>query len=91
RYQIAWQNPVTSETVQIRISHTRDYLARGQDHIEIESLKPKRAALPMTATGYRSHFLPALELINAGGPVSFVTSWLEREAANKSWRQAATA
>lgn len=90
RYLIAWLNPVTNQPVQIRIKHTRDYLAAGQDHIEIESIKPKRAALPVTETGYRSHFLPALELINAGGAVTFVTAWIDREARNKKWIAAET-
>lgn len=91
RYEIAWHNPVTTETVKIRITHTRDYLARGQDHIEIEARNPQRAALPITETGYRSHFMPALELVNAGGPVSFVTAWIERETKSKAWLAAATA
>lgn len=91
RYEIDWQNPATGETVKIRITHSRDYLSKGSDHIEIESVRPKRAALPMTETGYRSHFMPALELINAGGPVTFVRAWLDRDAASKGLqKQAAT-
>ncbi len=88
RYDIAWRNPVTNESIRIRITHARDYLASGSDHIEVESIKPKRAPLPITETGYRSHFMPALDLINAGGPVTFVASWLEREAVSKAWTKA---
>jgi hypothetical protein len=51
---------------------------------------PKKAALPITETGYRSQFLPALELINAGGPVTFVTAWLDREAKSKDWQKRET-
>ena len=90
RYQFTWRNPVTSEPIQIGVTHQRDYLPGGQDHLTIESLKPKAAALPITATGYRSHFMQAVELINAGGPVTFVTSWIEREAQDKKWLAAAT-
>jgi len=68
RYEINWQNPLTHETVRIRITHAREYLSSGSDHIEVESVRPKRAPLPITETGYRSHFMPALDLINAGGP-----------------------
>ena len=46
--------------------------------------------MPITETGYRSHFLPALELINAGGPVTFVTAWLDREAKSKDWQKRQT-
>jgi len=88
---IAWRNPVTSETIKIRITHTHNYLVRGQDHIETESIKPKRAPLPITETGYRSHFMPSIDLINAGGPVTFVTAWIEREAKSKKWLAEATA
>ena len=34
--------------------------------------------------------MQAVDLINAGGPVTFVTSWIEREAKNKKWLAAAT-
>lgn len=89
RYEIEWLNPVSNECVRIRITHAREYLSSGSDHLEIESLSPKRAPLPITETGYRSHFMPALELINAGGPVTFVTAWIEQEAKGKAWTKAA--
>lgn len=91
RYEIAWTNPLTSETITIRITHSRDYLSSGSDHLEVESIRPKKAPLPITETGYRSHFLPALELMNAGGPVTFVTAWIEQEAKGRAWSKSATA
>ena len=87
RYEIDWQNAVSAETVRIRITHARDYLVQGTDHVEVESIKPRKAPLPITSTGYLSHFIPALELANAGGPVTFVTAWIEREAAGKAWQK----
>lgn len=89
-YEITWINPLTSQSVKIRITHSRDYLASGTDHIEIESIAPKKAPLPMTETGYRSHFVPPLDLMNAGGPVTFVTAWLDQEAKGKAWTKATT-
>jgi hypothetical protein len=95
RYQIEWLNPLTNERITIRITHARDYLSQGTDHIEVESTRPARAALPITETGYRSHFIKPLELINAGGPVTFVTAWLvveaQRTANRKAWTKAAKA
>ena len=89
RYEIEWMNPVTNETVRIRITHAREYLSSGSDHLEIESIKPKRAPLPITETGYRSHFILALDLINSGGPVTFVTAWINQEAKGKAWTKSA--
>lgn len=89
RYEIDWLNPISSERVRIRITHAREYLASGSDHLEIESIKPKRSPLPITETGYRSHFIAALDLINAGGPVTFVTAWIEQEAKSNAWTKAA--
>lgn len=91
RYEIQWLNPVSNERITIRITHARDYLSSGSDHIEVESIRPKKAPLPITETGYRSHFMPALELMNAGGPVTFVTAWIEQEAKGKAWSKTATA
>ena len=91
RYEMDWKDPISSQTIKLRITHSRDYLSSGSDHLEIESLRPRKAPLPITETGYRSHFMPALELMNAGGPVTFVTSWLAREAAGKEWTKRTTA
>lgn len=87
RYRIDWHDPVTGKVVRIKITHSRDYLGQSQDHLEVESLVPKKAPLPITETGYRSHFLPPLELVNNGGPVTFVTAWLDREAKSKEWQK----
>ncbi len=87
RYDIDWRDPATTKSVRIRITHSRDYLGQGQDHIEVQSMAPAKAPLPITETGYRSHFLSPLELINAGGPVTFVTAWLDRESRSKDWQR----
>jgi hypothetical protein len=91
RYEIDWLNPATNDTLRIRITHAREYLSSGSDHLEIESIKPKRAPLPITETGYRSHFMPALDLINDGGPVTFVTAWINQEAKGKAWTKTVAA
>jgi hypothetical protein len=86
RFEIDWQDPVTNASVRVRITHSRNYLVDGTDHVEVESIAPKRAPLPITETGYLSNFIDALELINAGGPVTWIKSWLDREAGGKAWR-----
>lgn len=87
RFELDWRDPIAGAVVRVRITHSRDYLGMGQDHIEVESVRPKKAPLPITETGYRSHFLTPLELINAGGPITFVSAWLDREAKGKDWQK----
>ncbi|MGQ0674379.1 MAG: hypothetical protein ACT4N2_16090 [Hyphomicrobium sp.] len=71
--------------VTCRVRHTPNYLSKGWSHIEIIVASPKNAPLPITETGYRSHFLDEDLLKKAGGPVIFFLDWIEREAATKTW------
>lgn len=88
RFELTWTNPFDGAEILISIVHKRDYAFRGTDHLEIVSENPERAPLPITRTGYLSHFINSLDLVNAGGPVTFVASWLERRAQTKEWRAA---
>ena len=54
-------------------------------HIEIETIEPARAVLPITETGYRSHFLHFEEVDQAGGPVGYVEAWLNHMAQSREW------
>jgi hypothetical protein len=56
-------------------------------HLEIEVLSPKRAVLPITDTGYRSHFLPRNAVEVAGGPVAYVAAWLDEAAKAPAWKR----
>jgi hypothetical protein len=47
----------TWEHVRYRVRHTPDYIIKGTDHIEIVVISPKREPLPITETGYLSHFI----------------------------------
>ena len=71
-----------------RVRHTPDYISKGWSHIEIIVLTPKDAPIPITATGYRSHFLDQELLVEAGGPVTFFLDWIEREARTRQWAKA---
>lgn len=56
-------------------------------HLEIESINPERAPLPITSTGYCSHFHPPGTIEAQGGDVvAQVTTWLDEEAAKPAWR-----
>ncbi len=55
-------------------------------HLEIKSINPLGAPLPITVTGYRSHFLPC-GIIEAqdGSMVEQVIVWLDEEAKKPEW------
>jgi hypothetical protein len=49
-------------------------------HLELRSVAPDRAPLPVTETGYRSHFHPAGTIEAHGGDVvAQVIAWLDAE------------
>ncbi len=91
RLQMDWRNDITGQTVRLRITHSRNYLSMGSDHIEIDVIEPKRAALPITETGYRSHFIAAADIERCGGVQAFVKGWLESAAQSKPWRRSQVA
>ena len=83
RYETTWQHPLTGKTAKLAIKHTRDYLGSGEDHLEIESVKG--GPHPLSDTGYRSHFVKGLALINAGGPVVFVDRLVAEAIRDRTW------
>ena len=57
-------------------------------HLEIRSIKPERAPLPITETGYRSHFHQPGTIEGLGGDVvAQVVAWLDEEAASPEWKR----
>ncbi|MDI1328330.1 MAG: hypothetical protein PSV23_16180 [Brevundimonas sp.] len=77
--------------VDIEITFERDWLsiAREHDlaasHLTVTALQPKRARLPITETGYRSHFLHFEDVDQAGGPATYVEAWLDQMAQSREW------
>ena len=57
------------------------------DHLDIRSVMRERAPLPITGTGYRSHFMQPGTIDTHGGDVAAqVSAWLDEEAAAPEWR-----
>lgn len=57
-------------------------------HLELRRLRPERARLPITETGYRSHFHAPGTIESCGGDVvSQTIAWLDEEAAKPEWRR----
>jgi len=55
-------------------------------HVEICTLKPEKAPLPITGTGYRSHFTPKGNIDEYDSVVEFVRAWLDHEAQSEAWK-----
>lgn len=61
-------------------------------HLEIESIQPARAPLPITETGYLSHFHACGTVEASGGDVvAQVIAWLDEEVAKPYWQRYAAA
>lgn len=76
RHKITWRG------IGIEITFTPEKFGMT-DHIELHS--ERKAPLPVTETGYRSHFVTAGAVAHHGGAVAFVTAWLDHEAQRTGW------
>lgn len=57
-------------------------------HLEIRSIRPNRAPLPVTETGYLSSFHEPGEIeANGGDVVAQITAYLDNEAAKPDWKR----
>ena len=64
----------------------REIYGCGVFHIEVRSLCPERASLPITETGYKSIFIAESELAGKGGSLKYVTNYIDAEAKSEKWR-----
>lgn len=55
------------------------------DHLQIQSVEPERTPLPMTETGYRSHFVAHGIIQQNGGPLEYAALWLDQAATDRRW------
>lgn len=59
-------------------------------HIELRTLQPAKAPLPVTQTGYRSHFVDAEIVAEYENVAAYVTAWLDHEAKSSDWQKIET-
>ena len=64
----------------------RERYGQPLDHLEIRSLAPEREPLPITETGYLSHFTARQLVEDAGGPAALVLAWLDHFAQSPIWK-----
>ena len=78
-YEIIW-NEIT-----ISIIHTRKWCDQI-DHLDVQSISPERARLPITETGYKSHFHHEEALAEYSDAKAYVLAWLDHEAKSPKWK-----
>lgn len=83
-FSLNWQG------IELTIRYQPDYSATHKEvagfalaHITVQAAEP----LPITQTGFRSQFLPAQEVVEAGGVIAYVQNWLAVMAQSPNWKQ----
>ena len=69
--------------IKIMVTHTPNKFG-VVDHIELHA--EDRQRLPVTETGYRSHWVYEDQLEPYGSALAFVQAWLDQEALKPAWR-----
>lgn len=76
--------------IEIEIRWNADYLVYDDRthmaHLEVVSVSPERAPLPITETGYRSHFTPKAAMEGYDSALAFVEAWLDQASRSQEWR-----
>ena len=70
------------EGIEIAFTHYVKRFGGPFDHLELRAKEP----LPVTETGYRSHFIHPKELALWDSPEAFVLEWLDTSAKHPSWQ-----
>lgn len=80
--KLVWQG------LALAISYAPEASFSGYAHLQVQVIAPARdAPLPITETGYRSHFLLCGIVEEAGGPSAYVRAWLDGAARNPTWKR----
>ena len=87
--QIAWRGIAITVTYEKNALGLADAGLATSAHLTITAAN--RLPLPFTETGYRSLFVDPADLDAQGGPVAYVTAWLDLAAQSPEWRTSAAA
>jgi len=72
--------------IRILLRHVHNYCG-VIEHLEIRTIDPEKAPLPITETGYKSHFIDESDLNEYGSALDYVLAWLDDGAANPEWQK----
>jgi len=67
--------------IAVSITHTPNWLNSEFHHVELRA----NERLPVTETGYRSHFIHQDEFTHFGTATAFVEQWLDEAAKSPDW------
>lgn len=84
--RIDWNGIIVEISYEPQWLNMTDLAGKAMAHLAIRSVAPERAPLPITETGYLSHFVLACEVTEQGGPNAYVRAWLDSMAASKIWK-----
>ncbi|CAM3738277.1 hypothetical protein [Litorimonas haliclonae] len=81
-HRLIWQG------IEIEARYDPQYCESIVAHLEIQAIKPERTRLPVTETGYRSHFhnIGMIERDYGGDVIACVEDWLDEASKDKSWQ-----
>jgi len=87
RYQyksqkVNWQNI----GIEIRYCPNWSVVEDGYGFAHLEIISDDRQKLPITGTGYKSHFLPPEDITEYGGALDYAIAWLEEASQSNAWR-----
>ena len=71
------------EGIKIAVSHKANWLNTDYDHIELRADEK----LPVTETGYQSHFIASAELALFNNLEDFVRQWMDEAATSNEWQK----
>lgn len=75
-FELCWQD------IPITVSVDPDWLGGDMVHLELRASEP----LPITTTGYRSHFMPRAVWEEIDDLTHHVLGWLDEKAQSKEWK-----
>lgn len=83
---IKWQGYKIELTCKLNAFNLQQAVGINMVHIELRTVKPAKAPLPVTESGYRSHFEHAEAVAEYESVTAYVLAWLDHEAQKSSWQ-----
>jgi len=74
---IVWQE------ISIEVTFEAQSFSESHCHLQVKADQ----ALPITETGYRSHFMHVEELTDYKDHIAYLIAWLDHSAKSKGWQE----
>lgn len=83
---------ITWHNIELEIRYSPSYCAalegdNAMAHIEVSVIHPENHPLPITETGYKSHFIHRINVEEYGSAIAYVLAWLNHEAQTPEWKK----